>query len=249
MNTQHSHDSAVRTHARRSTPARSRTRRVGLGLGLAVAGSLALSTVAGPALASPTAPSAVPSSSSAAAAAGGGLGSYQLTARVAALYLTQLDPSGKAVGGYSGQQSDGSVYASYKLDRGKGPVQVDVNVQQPNFTPEDIAAVYSCDSTAYLTCDVKPDTDGSYLKRATEKLPKGGVAVTVDLLRGDGTRVVVLSGNTADSKYGGKVHGAGITTKTATSIVYSEKWVLDQPAPAADVAKAKKVIRPWTLLA
>lgn len=226
-----------------------------IGLGLAVAGSLALLAVAGPALAAPTAPAAVPQTAPAAVphpasadAAATGLGAYQLTARVAALYLTELDPSGKAVGGYRGQQSDGSVYASYKLDRGKGPVQVDVNVQQPNFTPEDIGAVYRC-SAAYLTCDVKPDTDGSYLKRATEALPRGGVAVTVDLLRGDGTRILVLSGNTANSKYGGKVHGAGVTVKAATSIVYGEQWVLDQPAPRADVARAKRVIRPWTLLA
>lgn len=219
-----------------TSPRRTRRQnRMRAGLGLAAAGVLVATALAIPA-------SASAESTSQGRPAG-------LDARTATLYLTDLAPAGRTVGGYSGQQTEGAVSSSYRLDRGAGPVDLGLNVQQLGLTPAEVRDLYSCDGLQeYLTCSVKRDVDGSYLLRATSALPRGGVAVRVDLLRGDGTRILVLTGNTADSKYGGAVHGRGVSVKDATGIVQSPLWQLDSRPPAADVARAKREIRPWTLL-
>ena len=229
----------------RPTSRSRRPNRIGVGVAavaLASIGGLGLSTVAS------TSASAAPAHPTPATSA-----AHQhvgLDARTATYYVTQDVRAGKVRRGYSGQQSDDQLFSTYKINFGQGKVQIGVNVQSTFFTPEEAADFYTgyCERGTYLTCEVKPDTDGSYLVRATKRLPRGGKAVLVDNFRPNATRVVVLTGNTANSKYGGAVHGKGINTKTATSISYDPRLEIDQRIPAVDIANAKHTIRPWKLL-
>lgn len=228
----------------RPTSRSHRPNRIGVGVAavaLAAAGGLGLSSVAGT---SASAAPADPTPTTAAAHPHVGL-----DARTATYYVTQDVRAGTVRHGYTGQQSDDQLFSTYKINFGKGQVQIGVNVQSSFFTPDEAADFYTgyCERGTFVTCEVKPDTDGSYLVRATQALPRGGKAVIVDNFRPNATRVVVQTGNTADSKYGGAVHGKGIGVKAATSISYDPRLEIDQRIPAVDIANAKHAIRPWTL--
>jgi len=176
----------------------------------------------------------------------------RLPARVAALHLSRLVPAGES-SAFEGQQSRDEVYVSLALDRGEGPVGVEVNVQG-NFLgagtgredPAELRDFYGCRDDGYLTCKVTRDEDGSPLKRTTQRVGQATVVVA-DWLRPDGTRVVVRTGNTADLKYGGTPR-RGLGLDQAVAVATAPVWDLAAEPSTADVTAAERRIKPWTLL-
>ena len=175
----------------------------------------------------------------------------QLPARVAALYLTRLAPSGR-MSEYQGQQSD-ELWVGSMIDRGEGKVALEINLQPGMFTATEAADFYRCDHDRfadYLSCDVVRNDDGSVLMTITQR-PEGtqgqGIVVVADCLRADGTRVVVQTGNTSDTKYGGKPR-RGVTTAEARAIATDPTWDIYRRPSQRDVREAERQIKPWTLL-
>ncbi len=222
------------------------SRAVAAGAILAVtgAGSYALATgpggplddrtvVAAPPPPSPTStpvPTASASTTLAPTPIPGGTGSQvaaarQLPARVAALYLRRLAPAGE-FSDFEGQESSDALYAALMIDRGH---------------------FYSCQQRREATsCDSVTRGDGSTLMRTTERVGNATVA-TADYLAPDGTRIVVMTGNTNDLKYGGRVR-QGLSADQAAAIATDPVWSLYTAPSDADTADARRLITPWTLI-
>lgn len=98
----------------------------------------------------------------------------RLPARVAALYLTRLAPSG-LVTEYQGQQSADEVYVGSEIDRGEGKVGLQINVQGALFSPgtKEAQRFYRCSREVYQTCSVTHGKDGSSLLVATQVIARG----------------------------------------------------------------------------
>lgn len=182
----------------------------------------------------------------------------QLTARVAGLYLIRLAPSGTN-DDFFGQQSDDELFVGSTLDRGEGKVGLQINVQaqfmtaaDPDVTEQQLKDFYSCGKEFQTPkCEITSNDDGSILMTTTELVvpgePAQGTAVIADFRRADGTRVVVQTGNIADTKYGGETR-RGVSAREAVKIVTDPIWDLYAKPSAKDVQQARKQITPWELL-
>ena len=164
-------------------------------------------------------------------------------ARVAALYLKRLAPSGTLTD-LQGQESSDVVNVNGQLDRGEGKVGLGVGVQanfaagEPN-AKDFLDDFYRCDRDAKVgeslgSCEVVRNKDGSILMtyadapKSAKDASTDAQVVHADYLRRDGTRVTVASGNVSDLKYGGKVR-RGVTLDQVRRIAVDPVWSLRPP--------------------